>query len=651
MTANTLTRLVREDLEELGFPRECIHQIEVGRMCRKEVRFMKRLERANVQRQELLARKSALARAGKGKGKSKGDGDGEAPTLIRRGSWSEADSVAGGQTQLSAEMAKIMIELEDLYREPDFATGHAFVTFNYERDKLKLLKLLSKKSSSSSAAQGSTPTLIRRMSDTVADNLAWGLPRSKLVNPLPRSGHPEKGVKVMNAPEPSEVHWEALELSDKQEARMSLFNWVAVFVLLFLSGFLIIYIKYEQARQKAGRWGTYSANVELLLSGGLILASSTATAVTNFLLKEIIVWLTHHEGRDTKTEHEASLFKKLAMAYVVNSAAIPLLMGLIFSFYAEGEPIDQSWFEKSGVVGQVWLLLIINSFAKEFPKLFPVLPILQRHFIKAKSHAKLRKLWKPPRMYVADLYANTLKVCALGLMAGPLYPIAYLWAAFAMLVSNFCTSYGISRWYARPPAVDVEMMMAMRTVLAVILFFQIAMSAIAANSLGFYFGSPISAYGADYALFVISPAVWLIYIFVPLKHLHSSFRSPDDDDEALAGDTGGIHHDEVTKIKGYEMEPYICPRITERIYENTKLAKVATSRDAKQAAAKAKTGAKVAPAPKAAAKHEPDAGAKVAPAPAPTSRDAKKAAAKQREAGAKVSPEPPTPIKSTFEDV
>ena len=155
MTANTLTRLVREDLEELGFPRECIHQIEVGRMCRKEVRFMKRLERANVQRQELLARKSALARAGKGKGKSKGDGDGEAPTLIRRGSWSEADSVAGGQTQLSAEMAKIMIELEDLYREPDFATGHAFVTFNYERDKLKLLKLLSKKSSSSRAARDS----------------------------------------------------------------------------------------------------------------------------------------------------------------------------------------------------------------------------------------------------------------------------------------------------------------------------------------------------------------------------------------------------------------------------------------------------------------------------------------------------------------
>ena len=344
MTADALTRLVREDLEELGFPRECIHQIEVGRMCRKEIRFMKRLERANVQRQELAARKSALARVNQRKGKSKGDS--EAPVLTRRTSWSEADHIAGSQTQLNEEMSKIMVELEELYREPDFATGHAFVTFNYERDKLKLLKLLSKKSRSSSAAQepsrSPSPSLIRRVSDSVADNLAWVLPRSKLTNPLPRSGHPQKRVKVMNAPEPSEVHWEALELSDEQETRMSLFNWVAVFVLLLLSGFLIIYIKYEQARQKAGSgpWGNYSANIELILSGGLILASSTATAVTNFVLKLIIVWLTHQEGRDTKTEHEASLFKKLALAYVVNSAAIPIMMGFLFSVVAEGAPSE-----------------------------------------------------------------------------------------------------------------------------------------------------------------------------------------------------------------------------------------------------------------------------------------------------------------------
>ena len=169
----------------------------------------------------------------------------------------------------------------------------------------------------------------------------------------------------------------------------------------------------------------------------------------------------------------------------------------------------------------------------------------------------------------------------------------------------------------------------MRTVLAVILFFQIAMSAVAAHSLGFYFGSPIRAHGADYALFIISPAVWLVYMVIPLKMLHPSFRSPEDDDEALAGDTGGIHHDEVTKLKGYEMEPYICPRITERIYENTKLAKVATSRETKQAAAK-----------------QAAAGAKVAPAPAPSNRETKKAAAKQPAAGAKVAPAP-APIKST----
>ena len=45
------------------------------------------------------------------------------------------------RNELNEEMAKIMAELEHLYEEPDYATGQAFVTFNYEADKNKLLKM------------------------------------------------------------------------------------------------------------------------------------------------------------------------------------------------------------------------------------------------------------------------------------------------------------------------------------------------------------------------------------------------------------------------------------------------------------------------------------------------------------------------------
>ena len=93
---------------------------------------------------------------------------------------------------------------------------------------------------------------------------------------------------------------------------------------------------------------------------------------------------------------------------------------------------------------------LLGSTSKDFPKLFPIGPILGRRFTTAKSQAKLNQLWLPPRMFIGELYANTLKTCSLGLAYGPIYPACYLLTAAALLFSNICTSYSISRWYVDP---------------------------------------------------------------------------------------------------------------------------------------------------------------------------------------------------------
>ena len=114
--------------------------------------------------------------------------------------------------------------------------------------------------------------------------------------------------------------------------------------------------------------------------------------------------------------------------------------------------------------------------------------------------------------------------------------------------------------YAKPPAVDEEMMMALRTLLGMTVMGQICMSAFAAQSLGIYPGTPLPTYGANVAVYVLSPALLVLYAVVPLGKLHESFRFSGDSDEALTGDTDGVHFDDVPRLKGYEMEPYICPR-------------------------------------------------------------------------------------------
>ena len=112
----------------------------------------------------------------------------------------------------------------------------------------------------------------------------------------------------------------------------------------------------------------------------------------NGILKVLSLIMTGYEGQDCQTEYEESLFSKLSIAYVINSAAIPIFVGFTFSGFVNEIPIDQSWYEKrgvvepsrglprsfsdlllssahryekSGVVGQAWLLLIVSAFGKE----------------------------------------------------------------------------------------------------------------------------------------------------------------------------------------------------------------------------------------------------------------------------------------------
>lgn len=186
------------------------------------------------------------------------------------------------------------------------------------------------------------------------------------------------------------------------------------------------------------------------------------------------------------------------------------------------------------------------------------------------------------------------------MITGPLYPICYLWGALGMVVCNLCTAFGISRWYARPPAVDVAMMMTLRKVLSLILLCQIGVSMGAAETLGFRFGSERETYGAQWVVYVAAPSLWLLYALVPLEWVAPKYFQRTDSaeaTEALSGDTEGLHVDTIIKVKGYEIDPYICPRITERVYQVTKQAtkimqRAANARSIAKVGRIAKLGAK-----------------------------------------------------------
>ena len=108
-------------------------------------------------------------------------------------------------------------------------------------------------------------------------------------------------------------------------------------------------------------------------------------------------------------------------------------------------------------------------------------------------------------------------------------------------------------------------MMALRYMFGAILLGHVVMYGAAAHfSFDENFGAGL-AFRAQLAVFVFAPAAWVFYAVLPLGCCRA-FQKHD----GSAGDTGGIAYDDVARLKGYEVDPYICPKITERIYKSVK---------------------------------------------------------------------------------
>jgi hypothetical protein len=211
------------------------------------------------------------------------------------------------------------------------------------------------------------------------------------------------------------------------------------------------------------------------------------------------------------------------------------------------------------VLGQAWILIVVNAFAKDLLKIVQPLPYIRRHWITARSQKKHNRLWRPPPMRIGDLYASTLKTVALSLAYGPIYPMAYLWSIFAFFFCWMCTRFGISRWFKKPPAVDESMMSWFCSLVATVMFLQIAVQAA-----GCYAQATPLVDGI--AVYVLAPLAWLAYMLTCfgeralIGRYFRAFRARSP--ENLELDTDGIGYYDVRRLKRTELEAYVCPKLT-----------------------------------------------------------------------------------------
>ena len=587
LEADDLQAQLKTELEELedehGSFAGTIHHIEVGRHCEDEIKVLNEMHRMDVEAGELSERKAMRLKA-------------NAPTADLD---KKLQSLAKRYEVNKERMVKLV-------EEPDMATGHAFVVFNYEKDRNRLARLFTSTPRSlymflrPSKRRTSSATL--KCAEPVVES--WMPSCSEMVSPffwcrclLAKGGLVEADVKtsvvVTSAPEPNEVLWENLQIDDEAEARVETISSGIVFVLIVVGILMLVLIKILQimfvdflSQRDGWNW-----MVKLFLKNIATIAVATVTLTWNFLSREIILKMTKRAGHDTATAEESAVFAKLSWAYVFNSVVIPLF---IFGMLTASSPnsggalIDQTWFEENSIITTAAMLIVCN-YITDLMKVANPFPILMRYGFGryAMSQTKQNELWKPMPFHTGVQYSLIFKSVSLGLVYGPIWPPAYLLTSIGLALSWICTRFGLRHWYRCPANVQGGMMLRMRWRLGNVLGLAVVVQCIAVVAAS----SPDSLTNRTQMLVLVSgPLALFVYALLPLGafknySLHDEVADAQDEGEGEQDGGGGgkekeLAFDEVTKARGFDMPRYCCPLVgaTSLMFSKAQTGKMALSR-------------------------------------------------------------------------
>ena len=138
-------------------------------------------------------------------------------------------------------------------------------------------------------------------------------------------------LEARPAPEPDEILWENLQLSDEWESKVERWGYTTLALVMLFGLFLLAGVKLSKVAFKktlAENPKTAGTAIETGVNLVMAVAVSGTTIVFNTALKMLIFFITKKEGQDTITQEQASIFTKLSVAFVINTALVPLVMAV-----------------------------------------------------------------------------------------------------------------------------------------------------------------------------------------------------------------------------------------------------------------------------------------------------------------------------------
>lgn len=400
------------------------------------------------------------------------------------------------------------------------------------------------------------------------------------------------GVEVMRAPEPNDVYWENLELSERTRAIRQVGTNLAIGILIIAGTALLYFVRTVQIAANQN-FSTVQNDTERVLS--YLSVSGLAAVVTilwNLVLRATIEFLTELECHVTRSKVELAVFTKLICAYSLNTVAVPIFVSVLPPTFdrashafvgAELSGITQAWYESGGVVAQAAILMLTSSLVTDLLR-YIHFPALFKRFVLgrfAASQIRLNQLWAPPRMPLGGVYAETFRSICVGMVYAPIYPPAFLITSFALFSNLYSTRFAIATWYMRPPLVDGQLMKRMRNFCVWLLLPSCLAVAMVTGAQSWQGREALGMISQAVPALLVGFLLWLCLLMLgPLlsrsrvystKFIHEVHGEPQHDGDSLppplasrSSTSSSIKHSrirycDVLKTFGYIIERYECP--------------------------------------------------------------------------------------------
>jgi hypothetical protein len=194
-------------------------------------------------------------------------------------------------------------------------------------------------------------------------------------------------LNISQAPEPSDIKWENLEITTKQRRYRILLTTGLVAIILVVSAITLLLVSLLQnqiAKENADNF---------LLAKIASFGFASAISIFNFLISKIMIKFTEYERNISQSDFLLSLSIKLMIFNFINSGPVPVAVN-----YFSG-----NWDSKQILVNNAFFTFLINSIFN--PIYYLVNPF---HWLKAMQRNMIEKKIKEDENYLKTMTQGEL---------------------------------------------------------------------------------------------------------------------------------------------------------------------------------------------------------------------------------------------------